>query len=92
MTDIVISPSLPKWILDTFEGKFIAAWIGFRDHGDLIEFEGDTEDEDNEDIILLRMDADEVAAFAQLGEEAGTQICGIMEQMPQTPSSPDARA
>ena len=76
MTEIVISPPLPKWVLDTFEGKFIAHWIGYTGVGDdKIQFEGDTENEDDEDIILLRMDPPEVEAFAQLGEEAGTEIC-----------------
>lgn len=73
MTEIVVSP-LPKFVLDTFEGKIIAAWIGYHDLGADVEFAGDTENEDDEDIILLEMDAAEILSLAQLAEEAGTQI------------------
>ncbi|WP_327209993.1 hypothetical protein [Rhizobium leguminosarum] len=74
MTEIVVSP-LPKWTLDTFEGKIIAAWIGYSDiGGDRIEFAGDTESEDDEDIVLLEMDAEEVAELARLADEAGTPV------------------
>jgi len=76
MTEIVVSPPLPKWVLDTFEGKLIASWIGYGEEADgLIEFAGDTENEDDEDIILLQMNDAEVAEFAALAEEAGTPIC-----------------
>jgi hypothetical protein len=76
MTEIVVSPHLPKWVLDTFEGKLLDAWIGCSsEQGDLVEFTGNTENEDNEDIILLEMNPDEVKEFAVLAEEAGTPIC-----------------
>jgi hypothetical protein len=75
MTEIVVSPALPKWVLDTFEGKIIVAWIGYTEvGGGAIEFDGDTENEDDEDIILLEMDDAQVLALAQLADEAGTQL------------------
>jgi hypothetical protein len=74
MTQITVSP-LPKWVLDTFEGKFLEAWLGSHATGDLVEIAGDTESEDEEDIILLDMTPAEVKEFAQLAEDAGTPIC-----------------
>lgn len=73
MTEIVVSP-LPSFVLGTFEGKILAAWIGYSEVGGAIEFAGDTENEDDEDIILLEMDDAEVLALARLAEEAGTQL------------------
>jgi hypothetical protein len=76
MTDIVVSPILPRWVLDTFEGKFIEAWIGSRSKGgDFVEFDGDTEADDDENIILLEMSPSEVKELALLAEDAGTPIC-----------------
>ena len=52
MTEIVISPSLPKWVLGTFEGKLIASWIGYSEvEAGMIEFAGDAE------ITAMRMEA-----------------------------------
>lgn len=80
MTQISVSPELPNWVLDTFEGKFIAWWIGTpvrstKDGVEVLEFEGDTENEDDEDMIFLEMDAGEISELARLAEEAGTPIC-----------------
>jgi hypothetical protein len=75
MTVIVVSP-LPKWVLGTPEGKLLDAWIGSRPKGsELVEFAGDTENEDEEDIILLNMTPPQVAELALLAEDAGTPIC-----------------
>jgi hypothetical protein len=86
MTEIVVSPALPKWVLDTFEGKIIAAWIGYTEvGGGAVEFAGDTENDDDEDIILLEMDDAQVLALAQLADEAGTQLGKDMARLLRDP-------
>jgi hypothetical protein len=74
MTEIVVSP-LPKWILDTFEGQLLRYWIGYKEQDDLVVFDGDTEGDDEEDIILLELKEGELAALADLADEAGTTLC-----------------
>lgn len=74
MTDIVVSPKFPRWVLDTFEGKLIAHWIAFAEIGSEIEFAGDTENEDDEDVILLQMRPEEVVGLANLADQAGTSL------------------
>lgn len=89
MTEIVVSP-LPKWVLDTFEGKLLDAWIGSRSlEGDLVQFAGDTENEDEEDIILLEMNPTEVKEFAKLAEDAGTPICRDIARLLNDPEGTD---
>lgn len=85
MTQITVSP-LPKWVLDTFEGKFLEAWLGSHTKGDLVEISGDTENEDNEDIILLEMTPAEVKEFAVLAEEAGTPLCKDIARLLKDPA------
>lgn len=88
MTEITVSP-LPKWVLETFEGKFLQAWLGYYAKGDLVEFSGVTENEDDEDIMLLEMTPDEVKELALMAEEAGTPICKEVARLLNDPVGTD---
>jgi hypothetical protein len=88
MTHITVSP-LPKWVLGTFEGKFLEAWLGSHSKGDLVEISGDTENEDDEDIILLDMTPAEVKELALLAEEAGTPLCKDIARLLKDPEGTD---
>lgn len=89
MTAITVSP-LPKWVLDTFEGKLLEAWIGWRPKGDEhVEFVGDTECEDEEDIILLNKSPAEVKELAKLAEDAGTPVCRDIARLLNDPEGTD---
>lgn len=84
MTIVTTSP-LPEWVLDTFEGKFLQAWLGSAESDGMVVFEGDTENEDEEDIILLEMNDAEVAKLAALAEMAGTEVCNKIARLLKDP-------
>lgn len=74
MTEIVVSPTLPKWVLETYEGQLLAHWIGYSESGDQIEFSGDTENEDDEGMIPLDLTSEEVLALADIAEKSGAPL------------------
>lgn len=73
----VVSP-LPEWVLDTFEGRFLDAWIGCVPHGgDHVRFSGNTDLRQNGFDTVLKLHDIGLADLVVLCEESNTPLANL---------------
>lgn len=77
----VVSP-LPAWVLETFEGRFLDAWIeGVPDGGDQIKFSGNTDLRQSGFDTILKLHDIGLDDLVGLSEESGTPLAGLAAKL-----------